>query len=99
MKIRRSTEQGSTRPLIALGLALVLGYLASPYVSFWFFTRAIKSNDRDAIERYVDFPSVRTSLKQQLHGYLPKPNEHKKHDALSGFLERVAPDLIDQLVD
>jgi hypothetical protein len=84
--------------LVALLLALVLGYLASPYISFWRFTRAVKTNDRAALERYIDFPSVRGSLKAELHGHLARAKERKK-DALSGFIERVAPDLIDQLVD
>src|SRR3954471_7031167 len=87
------------RWLIAVFVALVLGYLASPYISFWLFTRAIQANDRDALERYIDFPAVRGSLKAELHGHLPKAKERKENDALSGFIERVAPDLIDQLVD
>ncbi|MFL6594422.1 MAG: DUF2939 domain-containing protein [Chthoniobacterales bacterium] len=97
---RRSHQSGhaATRPLIALLLALVLGYLASPYISFWRFTRAVQTNDRVALERYIDFPALRASLKAELHGQLAKPKERKKN-ALSGFIERVAPDLIDQLVD
>src|SRR3954471_4047071 len=87
------------RWLIAVFVALVLGYLASPYISFWLFTRAIQANDRDALERYIDFPAVRGSLKAELHGHLPKAKERKENDALSGFIERVAPDLIDQLVN
>ncbi len=88
------------RPLIALLLALVLGYAASPYVSFWFFTRAIEANDRAALEGYVDFPAVRQSLKYELRGRLPKAAEPgKSADAFEGLVARLAPSLIDQLVD
>jgi hypothetical protein len=94
----RKSGHAAIRPLIALLLALVLGYLASPYISFWRFTRAVQTNDRAGLERYIDFPALRASLKAELHGQLAKPKERKK-DALSGFMERVAPDLIDQLVN
>lgn len=86
-------------PVIALVVVLVLAYLASPYLSFWLFTRAIEANDREALESYVDFPSVRQSLKQELRGRLPSPDQRKKDDAFSGLVARLAPSLIDQLVD
>lgn len=94
----RTSGHTATRPLLALVLALALGYLASPYISFWRFTRAVKTNDRAALERYIDFPALRGSLKAELHGHLPKAKDRKKN-TLSGFIDRVAPDLIDQLVD
>ena len=96
-----SRRRFRARPVIALLLLLVLAYLASPYVSFWLFTRALQANDRDALESYVDFPSVRQSLKQELRARLPKapPDQRKQDDAFSGLAARLAPSLIDQLVD
>lgn len=87
--------------------ALFLFYLASPYLSFWRFTKALQANDRSAMEACVDFPSVRESLKQQLRARIPKseatPERAQpgavKPDPFAGLIERLAPALIDQLVD
>ncbi|MDQ6860774.1 MAG: DUF2939 domain-containing protein [Verrucomicrobiota bacterium] len=89
----------STR-LITLFVALLLAYVVSPYLSFWLFTRAIKANDRAALESHVDFASVRGSLKDELRGRIPKAaHEPQKNDRFSGLMARLAPTLIDQLVD
>jgi hypothetical protein len=43
------------------------GYLyATPYISLNQLREAVESKDLPAIERHVDFPSVRASLKEQL---------------------------------
>ncbi len=88
--------------LLAAVLVVALVYFLSPYVSFWCFTRAIQAQDRTALEDYVDFPSVRQSLKDELRGKLPaaqRSHSGKKEDAFSGLISRLAPSLIDQLVD
>ncbi|MEP6956489.1 MAG: DUF2939 domain-containing protein [Chthoniobacterales bacterium] len=94
------------RPLRLLGSLLVLLlliYLASPYYSFWRFTQVLRSNDRSRMEQYVDFRSVRDSLKQQLRAKVPLRDEsqsaERKQDPFAGLVERLAPALIDQLVD
>ncbi|MFN2508642.1 MAG: DUF2939 domain-containing protein [Chthoniobacterales bacterium] len=92
-------------------LFVLLIYVASPYYSFWRFTQALKSTDRSRLELYVDFPSVRQSLKEQLRAKLSPPSApaapagqpnqpaKPKQDMFAGLLERVGPSLIDQLVD
>lgn len=90
------------RWIIASLLVLLLVYAASPYVSFWRFTEAVKSGDRQRLESHVDFRSVRQSLKVQLRAKLPKPAPPApgtQQDAFAGLVERLGPGLIDQLVD
>lgn len=93
------TRRAATRRVIIFVLALLIAYALSPYLSFWLFVRAIRSHNVSAIEWHVDFPAVRTALKNDLRGYIPKPKERKKNDPLSGVFARMAPSLIDQLVD
>ena len=53
------------------GLALLLGFLGSylfvsPYVSIWIFKKAIDNKNTDLAMKYIDFKSLRNSLKIQL---------------------------------
>lgn len=53
----------------AIGLvlvALVVGYFVSPVLALHSLTEAAKAGDRAKLERLVDFPAVRDSLKAQL---------------------------------
>ena len=54
------------RWLVTICVVLLLVYCASPYLSFWRFTTAVRSRDAAAISKRVDFPAVRASLKRQL---------------------------------
>lgn len=81
--------------------ALLLLYVASPYLSFWRFTRVLRSPDHQQMTSSVDFRAVRESLKQQLRARITKhsPGAQEKKDPFAGLVERLAPSLIDQLVD
>lgn len=53
--------------LVGLAVVGAGGYLfATPYISINQFTKAIETRDQPAIERFVDFPKLRSSLKVQL---------------------------------
>lgn len=53
--------------LIGAGILGAAGYLyATPWISINKFREAIEGKDPAGIERHVDFPSLRTSLKDQL---------------------------------
>ncbi|HEX8280147.1 MAG TPA: DUF2939 domain-containing protein [Chthoniobacterales bacterium] len=98
------TRRRKRHPLRALIWALVLLlliYLASPYVAFWRFTKVLRAKDHARLEAAVDFRSVRESLKQQLRAKLPKPQAapEPEQNQFAGMVERLAPALIDQLVD
>src|SRR3954467_15728232 len=72
---------------------LLMVYVASPYVSFWRFTEAVRSGHSAAISSRVDFPSVRASLKKQLIArFAGKTERHKRWLNLG-------PTLIDAIVD
>jgi Protein of unknown function (DUF2939) len=74
-------------------LLVPLVYAASPYVSFWRFTEAVRSGDSAAISSRVDFPAVRGSLKKQLVArFAGTSASHKRWLNLG-------PTLIDAIVD
>lgn len=59
---------GAKKWLAAVCVLLVGGYLvASPYIAVYQIRQAAKARDADALERYIDFPRVRESLKEQIN--------------------------------
>lgn len=57
--------------LLAAALAAVAaGYVISPFAATWSLAAAAKSGDRDRIEQLVDFPRVRSNLKDQVSARL-----------------------------
>lgn len=57
--------------VVGTGLLAGGGYLyATPYININQFREAIEARDVPAIERHVDFPAVRSSLKEQLKAKL-----------------------------
>ena len=81
------------RWFLIICIIALLAYTASPYISFWQFTGAIRSGNAAAISSHVDFPAVRASLKRQLVARFGRETSgHKRwHD--------LGPTLIDAIID
>ena len=56
--------------LVLVVLALSAWWFGGPYVTVHGLSRAIEQRDTERLERYVDFPRVRSSLRAQLNDYL-----------------------------
>ena len=74
----------SMRALLPIGLCAGLGaaYLyLSPYVTVYFLSRAIRSNDAQSIARYIELPSVRDSIRTQIQEYIEYSSKADGYDA------------------
>jgi Protein of unknown function (DUF2939) len=81
------------RWLIIVCVVLLVVYGASPYFSFWRFTKAVHSRNAAAISSSVDFPAVRASLKRQFVArFATHASSHKRWGNLG-------PTLIDAMID
>lgn len=93
------------KPLLIVVLAAVviaaIGYAyASPYVALGRLKSAIDARDAQAVSEYVDFPSLRISLKQQVTDELMRRIDAKRQNnpfAVIGAL--IGSALIGPLVD
>ncbi len=56
--------------LVLVVLALAAWWFGGPYVTVHGLSRAIEQRDTARLERYVDFPRVRSSLRAQLNDYM-----------------------------
>ena len=80
--------------------AFVLAYAASPLLAARSLVQAAKSGDESALERQVDFPAFRASLKDELSARMVA--EMRKDDrlgGLSGLGMMLAPSLVSGAVD
>tara|TARA_Y100001968_G_scaffold307107_1_gene324568 strand:+ start:168 stop:749 length:582 start_codon:yes stop_codon:yes gene_type:complete len=95
--------------LFVLFLFASSGYLFStPYLSILSFKRAIDLQDSEAASKYVDFPSVRTSLKEQLRASFEYKNVGNQIDGrfldigtliFDPFAERVIKSVLEYTVN
>lgn len=86
-----------------VGVALFLGgYLASPWIAVNNLRNAARAGDADRLQRLVDFPSVRDSLKGQLNAlFMGELNNDPdlKNNPFAGFAAVLAPGLVNSAVD
>ncbi|AIO75512.1 DUF2939 domain-containing protein [Burkholderia multivorans] len=102
---RSSSRAWRLKPLLIVVLAVAviaaIGYAyASPYIALGRLKSAIDARDAQAVSEYVDFPSLRISLKQQVTEELMRRIDAVKKDnpfAVLGAL--IGSALIGPLVD
>jgi hypothetical protein len=88
--------------LILSAVVVVAAYLAMPILTVRALVRAAETGDEAALERLVDFPAFRESLKEQLTGRLMaemREDERTDDSALAGLGMLFGPMLVDGAVD
>ncbi|AOK29850.1 MULTISPECIES: DUF2939 domain-containing protein [Burkholderia] len=86
--------------MFVIAVAMIVYGYASPYLALRQIKQAIDARDAHAISQYVDFPALRSSLKQQLTNELMQRIEARQRDnplAIIGAL--VGSALVGPLVD
>jgi hypothetical protein len=98
----RSGRAGLGTWLLVFAALAVAAYFASPYASLYFLREALVAGDAHAIEKRVDFASVRTSLKEQAKLHMLRALAEDKDmqgNPFAGLAAALAPAMIDNLVD
>lgn len=87
--------------LIVIALIAALGFTyASPYIALNSLKRAADARDAQTVNRYVDFPALRESLKQQVTGLLTRRlDSHGNGNPLAAIGAMIGVALIGPLVD
>ena len=81
-------------------LLLVLAYAAWPYWSAWQLRAAVKARDLPAIERGVDWPTLRANLKQTISANLKDETRSPEAGAVSRVLKRTfGPFVANRVID
>lgn len=92
--------------IIRLGVAavavFVIAYAASPLLAARALVQAAKAGDRKGLERQVDFPAFRASLKDELNARMMvemRKDKRMSDNALSGLGMLLAPAIVGGAVD
>jgi hypothetical protein len=59
---------------LGVGVALLVAYLAYPYVTIWQLDQAVIAQNEDALEALVDWESVGAGLEQDLEALFERPD-------------------------
>ena len=85
-----------------LVVALITLYVVSPWIAAERLASALKSGDPAAIDRMVDFPSVRASLSSQITARMNaemRDDPQAANNPFAGLVTLLAPALVNQVVN
>ena len=88
--------------IVAIVLLVFVYVYASPYLVIYQIRQALKNEDSAALAAYVDFPSVRQGIKDQLNTELVKKFPEHAQASQGGFAAfgaLLASSMIDKMVD
>jgi hypothetical protein len=87
--------------LIIVVLVLLAGWIAAgPFLAINGIRQAVKAQDAAALSEYIDFPAVRTSLKQQVDDYVVRRAGAEVQSSLLGSIAlQLASGATDGIVD
>jgi hypothetical protein len=97
----------TSQRLIAIGagvtlLIFVAAYFGSPFVVLDSLSSAVRAGDRDKLSVLVDFPAVRTSLKDQFAASVAQRTSDRqgfKKNPFSALVLMLVPVILDKVVD
>lgn len=86
---------------VAIGLIVIIAiYLyASPYLALSNIKKAAQAGDADTLSEYIDFPSVKQGLKDQINAQIMKEVTQEDTDGFEALGAMLATAMIDKAVD
>lgn len=86
-----------------LVVVLIAAYVyASPYLRLWQLRNGIINKDHETVSSFVDFPTLKQSLKDEMNAYLMAEmakNQEMKDNPFSGLALMMAPAMVNNMVD
>ena len=85
--------------LIAI-VVVICGYLyATPYLALNSIKKAAQAGDSDTVSKYIDYPSVRQSFKDQLNAKMAKEVMNQDNDGFAALGAMIASTMVDKMID
>ena len=85
--------------LIAI-VVVICGYLyATPYLALNNIKKAAQAGDSDTVSKYIDYPSVRQSFKDQMNAMMAKELMNQDTDGFAALGAMLASTMVDKMID
>lgn len=87
---------------VLAAIALVVAYLGSPLLAMERLKSAARSHDAERLEKVVDFPAVRESLKSQMNALMVRTfqsDPRMRDNPFAGVAMMFAPVMVERVVD
>lgn len=85
--------------IIAL-VVVICGYLyASPYLAINNIKKAAQAGDSEKVSKYIDYPSVRQSFKDQMNAMMMKEMVNQEDDGFAALGAMLASTMVDKMID
>lgn len=85
--------------LIAI-VVVICGYLyATPYIALNNIKKAAQAGNSDTVSKYIDYPSVRQSFKDQMNAYMLKEMAKHDNDGFAALGTMLASTMVDKMID
>lgn len=85
--------------LIAI-IVMICGYLyATPYLALNNIKKAAQAGDSDTVSKYIDYPSVRQSFKDQMNAKMAKEVMKQDNDGFAALGAMLASTMVDKMID
>lgn len=88
-----------TLTVIAMITSILIYFYASPYLVLNQIKNAAETKDSAKISKYIDYDSVRQSLKSQLSQKISQTLQANDSDSFSQFTELFSATIVDKIVD
>lgn len=88
--------------LSLLVLSLITYILASPYIALYQLKNAVQAKDADKVSQFIDYPSLRQSVKDQMNAYMMKEvakASNSKNDGMEAAGALFASTMVNGMVD
>ena len=85
--------------LIAI-VVVICGYLyATPYIALNNIKKAAQAGDSETVSKYIDYPSVRQSFKDQMNAKMAKEVMKQDNDGFAALGAMLASTMVDKMID
>ena len=85
--------------LIAIVVVICGYWYATPYLALNSIKKAAQAGDSDTVSKYIDYPSVRQSFKDQMNAMMAKELMNQDTDGFAALGAMLASTMVDKMVD
>ena len=81
-------------------VVVIGGYLyATPYLALNNIKKAAQAGDSDTVSKYIDYPSVRQSFKDQMNAVMAKELMKQDNNGFAALGAMLASSMVDKMID